>query len=65
MMNFSVAKSLTVALAVAAAIAIPTAVKAQTGDLSISAPEVTASSDQLATELNYCFRVPGYGWICV
>lgn len=64
-MKFSIAKSLAVSLAVAAAIAIPTAVKAQADDLSVSAPEVTASGDQLGTELNYCFRVPGYGWICV
>ncbi len=64
-MKFNVAKSLTVLLIISAAIALPTAVKAQADDLSTSAPEVTASGDQIGTELNYCFRVPGYGWICV
>lgn len=64
-MKFNVAKSLTVLLVISAAIALPTAVKAQADDLTITAPEVTVSGDPLGTELNYCFRVPGYGWICV
>ncbi len=64
-MKFNIAKSLTGLLIISAAIALPAAVKAQSDDLSISAPEVTASGDQIGTELNYCFRVPGYGWICV
>ncbi len=64
-MKFHAVKSLTVFLVIFAAIALPTAVKAQADDLSISAPEVTASGEQLDTELNYCYRVPGYGWICI
>lgn len=64
-MKFNLAKSLTGLLIISAVIALPAAVKAQADDLSISAPEVTASEDQIGTELNYCFRVPGYGWICV
>ena len=64
-MRFNVAKSLTALLIISAVIALPTAVKAQTDYLSISAPEVTVSGNQIGTELNYCFRVPGYGWVCV
>ncbi len=64
-MKFNVAKSLTGLLIISAVVALPAAVKAQADDLSISAPEVTASGDQIGTELNYCFRVPGYGWRCV
>jgi hypothetical protein len=56
-------RSLAVSLAVAAAIALPTAVKAQANSLSESA--ATATEESLSPDTNWCVRIPGYGWRCV
>ncbi|NJM99786.1 MAG: hypothetical protein HC800_23985 [Phormidesmis sp. RL_2_1] len=55
-MKSIVTKSLTISLAIAAAIALPTAVQAQADTLSDMAPEDTVSL--------YCYRIPGYGLRC-
>ena len=64
-MKSTVKKSLTVSLAVAAAIAFPTAVKAQHGTSSVSVSGEAASSQKIRSEYNSdCFYIPGYGWYC-
>lgn len=62
-MKSTIARSLTVSLAIAAAIALPTAVKAQADNLSKSTPAVT-SEEKIDTETNWCIRIPGYAPWC-
>lgn len=68
-MRLIITRSSMALLAAAAAIALPVAVKAQADThLEISSEAgalVGTSSEQIGTETNYCFRVPGYGWRCV
>ncbi len=63
-MKLAITKSLTVSLAIAAAIALPTAVKAEADNLSESTVAIATSEEEISTETNYCFYVPGFGWIC-
>lgn len=68
-MRLIIASSSTALLVIAAVIALPTVVKAQTDTRSeissVADASIRASSEQIGTEMNYCFRVPGYGWRCV
>lgn len=64
-MKSTIAKSLTVSLAIAAAIALPTAVKAQADSLSENELAITTTEEKITTETNWCVRIPGYGWKCV
>lgn len=57
-------KSLTVSLAVAAAIALPTAVKAQADSPSETARQNATYGEQISTEYNGCIYYVGYGWRC-
>ena len=61
-MKSVITRSLTVSLAMAAVIALPTAVRAQADNL----PKSTAvtSEEQLDTDTNWCFPIPGYGLYC-
>lgn len=54
-------RSLTVSFAVAAAIAMPTAVKAQANNLAATAFTTTAGETPISTETNWCVYIPGYG----
>ena len=64
-MKLSITKSLTFSLAVAAAIALPTAVKAEADNLSESTVAVTTAEEEISTETNWCFQLPGWGWVCI
>ena len=63
-MNSKITRTLTVSLAIAAALALPTAVKAQADDVAENDPVATATAEELSTESNVCFYIPGYGWVC-
>jgi hypothetical protein len=58
-----ITRSLAVSLAVAAVIALPTAVKAQANSLSES--KGTATEESLNPNTNWCVRIPGWGLRCV
>ncbi len=64
-MKLAITKSLTFSLAIAAAIALPTAVKAEADNLSESTVAIATAEEEISTETNFCFRVPGYGVICI
>ncbi len=63
-MKSVITRSLAVSLAVAAAIALPATVKAQSDSPASTASEATFTQDLISTETNWCVRVPGYGLIC-
>jgi hypothetical protein len=63
-MKSSIIRVLAVSLTVAAAIAIPATVKAQSDSLSDRASEAASRQGLISTESNYCFWVPGYGKRC-
>ncbi len=52
-------KLLTVSLAIAAAIALPTAVKAESSNLSKTTLASSAYGEKINTEYNGCWYVPG------
>ncbi|KPQ35098.1 MAG: hypothetical protein HLUCCA11_11810 [Phormidesmis priestleyi Ana] len=64
-MKSVITRSLGVSLAVAAAIALHTTVKAEAGQLSQSAPAATSTEEQIGTEANSSppcvLWVPGFG----
>lgn len=63
-MKSLITKTLTVSLAVTAAIALPTAVKAQADSPSEAARQNTTYGEQINTEYNGCIYYVGYGWRC-
>ena len=63
-MKSVISKWLTVSLAVAIAVALPTAVKAQADSLVENELAIATIEENINTETNWCFRVPGYGWVC-
>ena len=63
-MKATTTKLLTVSLAIAAAIALPTAVKAESSNLTEATLANSESSEEISTEYNGCVYLPGVGWIC-
>lgn len=63
-MKSTITRSLTVSLAIAAAIALPSAVRAQATSFSEPTPANTAGEKLINTDTNWCVRIPGYGWLC-
>ncbi|MEM9090794.1 MAG: hypothetical protein AAGC93_18855 [Cyanobacteria bacterium P01_F01_bin.53] len=59
-MKATTTKLLTVSLAIAAAIALPTAVKAESSNLSETTLANSTSSERINTEYNDCWYVPGF-----
>jgi hypothetical protein len=64
-MKSMIIRSLTVSMAVAAAIALPATVKAQASNLSGTDGMSATSIEQIETETDWCYPIPGYGWRCV
>ena len=62
-MKLAFTKSLTVSLAIAAAIALPTAVKAEVDSLSESTVAIATLKEEISTETNWCYYIPGLGLI--
>lgn len=65
-MKSRISKSLTISFAIAAALAMPTAVKAQSSNVETTASAISTYADELSTEANGCteFYIPGLGWFC-
>jgi len=63
-MKSLVKKALTVSLATAAVIALPTAVKAQADSPSQVTHQHTTYGEQINAEYNGCIYYAGYGWRC-
>lgn len=64
-MKLNIVKSLTVSLAISAAIALPATVKAQADNVSEIASDLPASSEHINTELYGCGWVAYYPfWAC-
>jgi hypothetical protein len=59
-MNSIFARSLAVSFAVVAAIALPSAVRAQSTTLSTN----TQALENIAPETGACFWLAKYGWVC-
>lgn len=53
-MKLAITKSVTVSLAIAAAVALP----------ATMATAAQSSAQKLSPETNICYPVPGYGWVC-
>ena len=63
-MKSLVKKTLTVSLAVAAVVALPTAVKAQADSPSQEARQQTTYGEEISAEYNGCIYYAGFGWRC-
>ena len=59
-MKSKITQALTVSFAIATALALPTAVKAQ--EHTTTATAYTA--DEITTEANTCVYIPMIGWVC-
>jgi len=63
-MKSKLTQLLTVSFVVASAIAVPTAVRAQSETLPQINADTAVESEPINGDLNYCFIVPGYGEFC-
>jgi len=63
-MKSTITRTLGVSFAIAAALALPTAVKAQADGIVETTPETTVTADEISTESSYCILVPGFGEFC-
>ncbi|MFK8183081.1 MAG: hypothetical protein AB8B99_06875 [Phormidesmis sp.] len=63
-MNVKVSRSLAASFAIAAALALPTAVKAQSNNVTAVAASDSASTEEINSEYSYCVRIPGIGIVC-
>lgn len=64
-MKSNLTRLMAVSFLAASVIAIPTAVKAQSDTLIETGTVTATESAEINSELNYCFQVPGWGWICM
>ena len=57
-------KSLMVSLAIAATVALPVSVKAQSDTVAEATPVSGASAEEISAEYGYCVLIPGWGYLC-
>ena len=57
-------QALMVSLAIAATVALPVSVKAQSDTVAEATPVSGASAEEIDAEYGYCFIIPGWGEFC-